>query len=106
MSVLAQAFSIFTTSAIFGFATNWKISLFTMLFMPIIVLGTIFSNKVSQSQLEGDKGVTEKASKLAVEAITNVRTVASLHQENYFINKYAVFLESNLRYVKSLFYND
>lgn len=101
MSVLAQAFSIFITSAIFGFVINWKISLFTMLFMPIIILGTIFSNKVSESQLEGDKGAAEKASKLAVEAITNVRTVASLHQENYFINKYTEFLQSNLRYVKS-----
>jgi ABC-type bacteriocin/lantibiotic exporter with double-glycine peptidase domain len=98
MSVLSQALSTFLASAIFGFVFNWKLSLLTLAFMPLIIIGTTFSIKIIGSHLTGDKKSTEKATKIAIEAISGIRTVASLHQEKYFLCKYTDVLEATLKY--------
>ena len=104
MSIMFQALSTFIAAAIFGFVSNWRISIVTMAFMPIIITAVAICTKVVSSQLKGDKFSTEKAAKLAVEAISNIRTVASLHQEEYFFEKYKNYLETQIRYVSYVRY--
>ncbi len=97
MSVICQAISTFIASAIFGFVINWNLSLFTIAFVPLMIIGVTFSTKIVSSQMSSDKEVTEKAAKIAIEAIGCIRTVASLHQEKYFLCKYIDVLDSNLK---------
>ncbi len=42
--------------------------------------------------------VSEIAAKIATEAIVDIRTVTSLHQQNLFLNKYIEILEKDLKY--------
>ncbi len=98
MSVILQAISTFVASAILGFVINWRLSLFTIAFVPLIVIGTTIATKIVSAQLSSDKEADEKATKTATEAIGGIRTVASLHKENYFLTKYIEILESKLKY--------
>jgi ABC-type bacteriocin/lantibiotic exporter with double-glycine peptidase domain len=98
MSVICQAISTFIASATFGFVLNWNLSLLTLAFTPLIVAGTTISIRLIGSQLASDKKVTEEAAKIAIEVIGGIRTVASLHQEKYFLTKYTDVLQSKLKY--------
>jgi ABC-type bacteriocin/lantibiotic exporter with double-glycine peptidase domain len=98
MSVICQAITTFVSSAIFGFVINWKLSLLTIASMPLIVIGSVISINIVSSQLTSDKEATEKSSKIAIEAIGGIRTVTSLHKEEYFLSKYIQILESKLKY--------
>ncbi len=98
MSVICQAISTFIASVMIGFAINWNLSLFTIAFVPLIVIGTTFSMKIESDQMSGESHVIENATKIAIEAIGDIRTVASLHQQNYFLTKFTKNLETNMRY--------
>ena len=65
--------------------------------MPLIVMGAAFSATLDNMELKSSKEANEQSSKIALEAIGSIRTVASLHQEEYFFNKYVVILEDKLR---------
>jgi ATP-binding cassette subfamily B (MDR/TAP) protein 1 len=65
--------------------------------MPLIIIGTFISTMIVSSQLSSDNQAIETASKIAIEAISNIRTVVSLNKQNYFLAKYTSVLESKLR---------
>ena len=97
MSVICQALSTIVSSTIIGLIINWKLSLLTIALMPLIIIGTFISTMIVSSQLSSDNQVVETASKIAIEAISNIRTVISLNKQNYFLAKYTSVLESKLR---------
>ena len=104
MSVLSQAVSTFFASIIFGFLFNWKLSLVTLAFMPFIVLATIVSINIISNLSTSDRAATEQASKIAIEAISGIRTVVSLNQEKYFLQKYTQVLSEKIRYLFETLY--
>ncbi len=65
--------------------------------MPLLIIGTFISTMIVSSQLSSDNQAIETASKIAIEAISNIRTVVSLNKQNYFLAKYTSVLESKLR---------
>jgi ATP-binding cassette subfamily B (MDR/TAP) protein 1 len=97
MSVICQALSTIISSTIIGLIINWKLSLLTIALMPLIIIGTFISTMIVSSQLSSDNQAIETASKIAIEAISNIRTVVSLNKQNYFLAKYTSVLESKLR---------
>jgi ATP-binding cassette subfamily B (MDR/TAP) protein 1 len=97
MSVIFQASSTIISSTIIGLIINWKLSLLTIALMPLIIIGTFISTMIVSSQLSSDNQAIETASKIAIEAISNIRTVVSLNKQNYFLAKYTSVLESKLR---------
>jgi len=97
MSVIFQASSTIISSTIIGLIINWKLSLLTIALMPLIIIGTFISTMIVSSQLSSDNQAIETASKIAIEAISNIRTVVSLNKQNYFLAKYTSALESKLR---------
>ena len=98
MSVMCQAFSTFVSSAILAFLTNWRLSAVISAFIPFIVIGGTFAAKADQLEMESNKEANEKSSKIALEAISSIRTVSSLHQEIYFFDKFVEILENKLKY--------
>jgi ATP-binding cassette subfamily B (MDR/TAP) protein 1 len=98
MSVVCQAISTFLASSIFGFLFNWRLSLVTLAFMPLTIFGATVAIKIISSHSISNKESTEKSAKIAIQAISAIRTVASLHQEKYFLSRYTRVLESNIKY--------
>ena len=98
MAIICQAFTTFVTSAVVAYVINWKLSLVTSAFIPFIVIGAALAASVDRLEMKSQKEANELSSKLALEAIASIRTVASLHQEMYFYHKYLDILETKLRY--------
>ncbi|CAG2164999.1 unnamed protein product [Oppiella nova] len=100
MSVISQAVSTFLASCIFGFVFNWKLSLLTLAFMPFIIFSVMLSMRIVSKLSTTDKEATEQASKIAIEAISGIRTVVSLNQEKYFLQKYTQVLDDKIGLAK------
>ncbi|GIX84752.1 ATP-dependent translocase ABCB1 [Caerostris extrusa] len=86
ISALLQAFSTLIACIFLAIYYNYKLGSLVFGFVPLILLATYFEGKITGGQVLSDKANSEAASKVAIEAIESIRTVASLHQEeNFFI---------------------
>ncbi len=97
LSVIAQMISILAAGIVMSMYYNWKLGLTVIVFIPVLIVGVIIQMRVLMGIQSSKKKVTEEASKIAVEAISNIRTVASLHQELAFWMKYEHALAADFR---------
>ncbi|KAF8767828.1 ATP-dependent translocase ABCB1 like protein [Argiope bruennichi] len=86
ISTLLQTLSTFVACLFLALHYNYKIGSLVFAFVPLILLSVYLEGRLTAGQMLNDKTSTEAASKIAIEAIESIRTVASLHQEeNFFI---------------------
>lgn len=71
---------------------EWRIGLATLAFSPFILLATYLERSQMMSQNKKNKGDIEQAAKLAVEVVSNIRTVVSLGREKTFYEEYITLL--------------
>jgi ATP-binding cassette subfamily B (MDR/TAP) protein 1 len=86
-AILHAAFTLIisiTTSLVL----EWRLGLVGCVFVPLVLIGTIMQFKVISGQNTVENVALQRASKLAVEAISNIRTVAGLGKEAYFVREY------------------
>ncbi|OUM56709.1 hypothetical protein PIROE2DRAFT_18558, partial [Piromyces sp. E2] len=79
--ILASAFII-------SFLNSWKLTLILFVTVPFLFLGVLFDLKAGQDKNEKKRRLFENSTKIAVEAITNVKTVYALNLENRFCRLY------------------
>ncbi|KAG8222229.1 hypothetical protein J437_LFUL001427 [Ladona fulva] len=72
---------------------EWRLGLVALSFCPVIMVTTFFQRRVLMNESLSMKAGIEKSSKLAVEAVGNIRTVAGLGAEPTFISLYVHELE-------------
>jgi ATP-binding cassette subfamily B (MDR/TAP) protein 1 len=75
-----------------GLYYNWKLGLVCTALFPLLLLGTFFELKISLGVDSLEKTAFEASSKLAIEAITNIRTVAGLGAEAHYAGAYVRLL--------------
>ena len=63
-------------------------TLVALITIPVVLLGIILEARLVEKNNEKEKLAIEEATKMAVEAISNIRTVASLGQEPYILDRY------------------
>ncbi|CAG2179836.1 unnamed protein product, partial [Oppiella nova] len=97
MAIICQALSTFLASAILGFVLSWKLSLVAMLFIPFILVGSAVGASVDNWELKANKQCLERSTKVATEALSSIRTVASLHREQHFCTRFQQIVDSNAR---------
>lgn len=68
---------------------NWKMTLVASLSIPLVLLSTVMEARLAQNSSLKEKLAMETATKMAVEAISNIRTVASLGQEPHVLERYS-----------------
>ncbi|XP_069683614.1 ATP-dependent translocase ABCB1 [Periplaneta americana] len=69
-------------------STQWDLGLIALAFCPIILIAHFLFHRAITGESFSNKKAMEKATKLAVEAIGNIRTVASLGREQTFHQQY------------------
>ncbi|XP_047990871.1 ATP-dependent translocase ABCB1-like [Leguminivora glycinivorella] len=90
----------------FGFALvlsliyEWRVGLVALTFVPVMVAILYKEGRMVSAQSFGAAKTMEKSSKIAVEAVANVRTVASLGREEQFVTEYSVRLLPGLALAK------
>ncbi|XP_037948029.1 multidrug resistance protein homolog 49-like [Teleopsis dalmanni] len=88
VSVIVQAISAFIASTLTAFFSSWNLTLVSLVTMPIICLSVFLEAYFMKSYALSEKLAVENASQIAVEAISNIRTVASLGLEKYVLHLY------------------
>ncbi|XP_048755888.2 ATP-dependent translocase ABCB1-like isoform X2 [Ostrea edulis] len=76
------------TGVIIGFVYGWQLTLVILAFIPIIGIAGVLQMKLLEGVTGQNKEALEEAGKTATEAIENIRTVASLCQEETMVNLY------------------
>ena len=71
-----------------GLYYNWKVGLVSFAFIPLLIVGMVLQMMLILKQGAVQVAALEKSSKFAVEAITNIRTVAGLRCEKMFQDLY------------------
>jgi ATP-binding cassette subfamily B (MDR/TAP) protein 1 len=69
-----------------------KLGAVALVFCPFVVVATFFQMKLMTGQSIGEKKAVDEASKIAVQAVGNIRTVASLTKERAFVDMYQSYL--------------
>ncbi|GAB0100060.1 multidrug resistance protein 1-like [Sergentomyia squamirostris] len=83
-----QALSVFVIGIAIGLFTCWDLALVVAAILPLPVIMSIFEVQYNMASVASEKNAMENASRIAMEAIINVRTVASLGLENYILEKF------------------
>lgn len=71
---------------------TWKMTLVSVLSIPLVLGAVFFEARIMGGQGMQEKKKMEAATRIAVEAISNIRTVASLGKEGAFLDRYCVEL--------------
>ncbi|KAG7503537.1 hypothetical protein JOB18_040365 [Solea senegalensis] len=72
-------------SLIFSFYFTWKLTLVLLCFLPLIALGGVLQAKFLTRFSKKDKETMEEVGQVSCEALANIRTVAGLGNERFFI---------------------
>ncbi|EDW02070.1 ATP-dependent translocase ABCB1 [Drosophila grimshawi] len=72
---------------------EWSLGLVAMAFMPIILISFYMQRIVMAQENMGNSKIMESTTKLAVEVVSNIRTVVSLGREDMFHRTYITMLE-------------
>lgn len=84
-----QALSSLVVGVSVAFIFSWSLTLVTLVTVPFVCLSIYLESRFMESSAMAEKAAIEKASQVAVEAISNVRTVTSLGQERNVLERYS-----------------
>jgi ATP-binding cassette subfamily B (MDR/TAP) protein 1 len=85
---IVQAASVIIIGIGVSFFYNVKMTLVACVTIPIVLTGIVMEARLVEKSNQKEKQAIENATKMAVEAISNIRTVASLGQEPHIIERY------------------
>ncbi|GAB6020134.1 hypothetical protein CHUAL_002862 [Chamberlinius hualienensis] len=92
IGTILQSFCTLGASSIIALILCWQLALVNMCFVPFVLLATYMHAKVIMGQTVVEMESIDKANRIAIDCISNIRTVASLHKEMKFHGIYMDFL--------------
>lgn len=85
---ILQAFSTIAIGVAISLFFSWKLTLVSMIAVPIVLSAVYFESRYMETSGIEEKNAMESATRIAIEAISNIRTVASLCQEPHVLKRY------------------
>ncbi|XP_071520197.1 ATP-dependent translocase ABCB1-like [Panulirus ornatus] len=89
VGTIVQAITTLGISIVLSLYYDWRLGLLMVPFVPFVLLAVYLQSKILMGQSVTESKTLDQAGKIAIEAITNIRTVASLHKEEHFANQYS-----------------
>ncbi|XP_054931715.1 ATP-dependent translocase ABCB1-like [Dermacentor andersoni] len=99
---MCQASSALVACLVMSFYWDWHLGFIVLAFVPLVLLSTYLESRMLRGKLISSKQALEYSTKVAAEAIQNIRTVASLHQEEVFCANYMLSLLEAQRVVEGV----
>ncbi|CAD1474199.1 unnamed protein product, partial [Heterotrigona itama] len=93
VGAILQALSTLVLGIGLSMYYTWKMTLVSVLSIPLVLAAVFFEARVMSGQGLQEKKKMEAATRIAIEAISNIRTVASLGKEEAFLRRYCVELD-------------
>ncbi|XP_967244.3 ATP-dependent translocase ABCB1 isoform X2 [Tribolium castaneum] len=100
IGTVLNSLATFIISNIIALYFEWRLALVLISFSPIILLSVFFEQKFTQGDSQVNQKYLENSAKIAVEAIGNIRTIASLGCEEVFHGYYVKELTPYVANVK------
>ncbi|XP_054737347.1 multidrug resistance protein homolog 49 [Anastrepha obliqua] len=88
IGIIVQAVSTLAIGVVISFIYSWKLALVTLVTVPIVCVSIYFEAKFMEASTNTERLAIENASRVAVEAIANIRTVTSLGLEREVLLRY------------------
>lgn len=85
-----------------GVYYNWRLGLVSLAFTPLIILAHYYEIRLTNETNLGNFKALEKSTKIAVEVVSNIRTVVSLGGERMFNAQYVGHLVPSLQAAQRL----
>ncbi|KAK6625886.1 hypothetical protein RUM43_006185 [Polyplax serrata] len=95
IGVIVQSIATVLSGVVVGFIYSWKMTLMSLVSGPMIFFGMYYEGKIIEGQSILEKSSLDDATKISVEAISNIRTVASFGREQYFLDRYNEILSKS-----------
>nr|QFU47755.1 P-glycoprotein [Palaemon carinicauda] len=92
IGTVVQAVTTLGVSTGLALYYDWRLGLVSFPFIPLTLIAVYLQSKILMGQSVTESKVLEEAGKLAIDSITNIRTVASLHKEEHFSSEYSLAL--------------
>ncbi|XP_064473639.1 phosphatidylcholine translocator ABCB4-like isoform X2 [Ornithodoros turicata] len=92
LSALCQAFTTLLATVVLSLYWDWHLCFIVLVFVPLILFSTYLEVRMMHGKLMSSRKALEVSDQIAIEAIQNARTIASLHQEEVFCAKYVTSL--------------
>ncbi|KAG7166971.1 ATP-dependent translocase ABCB1-like [Homarus americanus] len=92
VGTIMQAITTLGVSIILSLYFDWRLGLVTFPFIPFVLIAVYLQSKILMGQSVTELKTLQEAGKIAIESITNIRTVASLHKEVHFADQYSAAL--------------
>ncbi|XP_026327715.1 multidrug resistance protein 1-like isoform X2 [Hyposmocoma kahamanoa] len=100
IGTVLQAVATFSFALGLALYYEWRVGLVALTFVPLLSAILYKEGRMVSAESFGAAKTMQASSKIAVEAVANVRTVASLGREPQFINDYAIQLLPALQLAK------
>lgn len=81
---------------IFGMYHSWKMTFSVIAFIPFMYLGSFVQMKFYKDFATKQSKILIDANAVANDAIVNVRTVACLGREDFFVSKYDSMIDGSI----------
>ncbi|XP_016941168.4 multidrug resistance protein homolog 49 isoform X1 [Drosophila suzukii] len=88
VGTMLQAMSTLVVGMVVGFVFSWQQTLLTLVSLPLLCLSIYLEGRFIMKSAQEAKASIEEASQVAVEAITNIRTVNGLCLERQVLEQY------------------
>jgi ATP-binding cassette, subfamily B (MDR/TAP), member 1 len=83
-----------------SFYYSWQMTLVACTTIPAVLVGIVMEARLVEKSNVKEKNAIENATRMAVEAISNIRTVASLGQEVHILKRYSKEIDRVHEYCK------
>lgn len=88
IATMLEAISTLAAGAFFGFGQNLSLSLFCLSFALLVLFTTIIESRIVQRESSLQQKFDAQLAHLMADALSNIKTIASLNKETFFINKF------------------
>lgn len=93
IGAILQALSTLVLGIGLSMYYTWKMTLVSVVSIPLVLGAVFFEARIMSGQGLQEKKKMEAATRIAIEAISNIRTVASLGKETAFFDRYCIELD-------------
>ncbi|RUS83275.1 hypothetical protein EGW08_008955 [Elysia chlorotica] len=94
---ILESLSTIVCALVISFVYGWKLAFVVLSFMPLMVISGLIQGKVMAGAAHKEKSQLQQASRMCSESVDNIRTVASLGREDFFVDKFDHLIEANKR---------
>uniref|UniRef100_A0A6G1SFW3 ABC-type xenobiotic transporter n=1 Tax=Aceria tosichella TaxID=561515 RepID=A0A6G1SFW3_9ACAR len=96
-AVIFQSISILVSTFIFAIYFNLKFSSICAMFVAILLISTVMQARYAGKLAQANRAFDSQIGKIVLESSANIKTLVSLHQESYFIDRCEQLLQRDTR---------